>query len=61
MDERATQFYEQCRTYVVLSHISSLQYVVPSNFSHRKERRLYSRWKTVFTEMLKLVAEGKTL
>ena len=45
----------------IKSFISPLKYINPSSFSHRKQRRLYSRWKVVFRELGKLVPEGMTL
>ena len=45
----------------ILSRITALKYVNPSNFSHRAERILYSRWKFVFKHMKNLVPEGETL
>ena len=45
----------------IVSRITALKYVQPSNFSHRAERILYSRWKFVFKHLENLVPEGRTL
>ena len=52
----------QTRYRLINQTVKSLsRHVNPSNFSHRAERILYSRWKFVFKHMENLVPEGETL